>query len=314
MAGIGHLSRSLGLTLDAIISLRGVRADGEQFLITAESDDQELWTLLRGAALFLAVITEAELSTFPRQPLSVLRVINKLDLLEEAIAAAETLDVQASCSMILAVPPDKDMPFLLVYGVAAEAHRQLLQAIPAKGLSWKETVDGLEVLPAFEMPLVDGRVLAPLPIQPDRHKRDRTWTYSINLPGGIGKQLSGILLEALHKLPNRHCRIDLQHIGGIVSEIPIDQSLYRGRQAQWSVVVSACWPAADEAAANAARAWADALFDALVPLAVHYYLVERHPGTIRYKKELQLAYGPWLDRLRARKAAWDPNGILPDLI
>ncbi len=223
MAGIGHLSRSLGLTLDAIISLRGVRADGEQFLITAESDDQELWTLLRGAALFLAVITEAELSTFPRQPLSVLRVINKLDLLEEAIAAAETLDVQASCSMILAVPPDKDMPFLLVYGVAAEAHRQLLQAIPAEGLSWKEKVDGLEVLPAFEMPLVDGTVLAPLPIQPDRHKRDRTWTYSINLPGGIGKQLSGILLEALQTLPNRHSRIDLQHIGGIVSEIPIDQ-------------------------------------------------------------------------------------------
>ncbi len=33
MGGVGHLSRSLGLTLDAIEEIRGFRADGEPFLL-----------------------------------------------------------------------------------------------------------------------------------------------------------------------------------------------------------------------------------------------------------------------------------------
>ena len=313
MGGIGHLSRSLGLTLDALESLQGVRVNGEKFRITGKSTDQELWTLLRGGALYLAVITEAELRTFHRQPLSVRRVIKHIDRLENSILAAENLNNQASCSMILAVQPDRELPSLLVYGVAAEQDRQLLDAIAVKDVSWSQTVDGLESLPAFEMPLSDGSYLKPLSMNSDRYSRNQTWNYSISLPSGCGKQLAEILQQALQKLPNRMCRIDLQHIGGKVNEIPIDQTLYRGRHAQWSVVVSGGWHANDEVAAAAAIAWADDLFDSLVPYAIHYYLAERHPGTTRYKKELQLGYGPWLDRLRKQKAIWDENCILPGL-
>ena len=55
------------------------------------------------------------------------------------------------------------------------------------------------------------------------------------------------------------------------------------------------------------------VFDALVPIACHVYLVERHPDTIRYQRELDLAFGPDLPRLREMKRQWDPHGLLPSL-
>ena len=51
MGGIGHLSRSFGLTLDWVEAFQGVRADGERFEIRADqADGSEIWRLLRGAA------------------------------------------------------------------------------------------------------------------------------------------------------------------------------------------------------------------------------------------------------------------------
>ena len=57
MGGIGHLSRSLGLTLDHIVALRGVRADGMPFVLDEDGQDAKAWMWLRGAAPFLAVVT-----------------------------------------------------------------------------------------------------------------------------------------------------------------------------------------------------------------------------------------------------------------
>ncbi len=72
MGGIGHLSRSLGLTLDHVEALRGVTAQGEPFAITASSRPGAV-DLLRGGAVFLAVITEATLRTAPRNRLRLVR-------------------------------------------------------------------------------------------------------------------------------------------------------------------------------------------------------------------------------------------------
>jgi len=113
--------------------------------------------------------------------------------------------------------------------------------------------------------------------------------------------------------PNRDCRIDLQHVGGVDGDVPVDASAYRGREAEWSIVITALWPPQDAAAGKAAGAWADACFDALLPLANHYYIVQRHPGTNRYAQELTLAYGPMLEALRRRKRELDPQGLLPAL-
>lgn len=100
MGGVGHLSRSLGLTMDAIEELKGGKPDGQPFTISTSSGDNQLWTLLREAAIFLAVIIEATLRIFPRQRLQVRRHIAKLGQLEELLTIAESLPQGTSSSFL----------------------------------------------------------------------------------------------------------------------------------------------------------------------------------------------------------------------
>ena len=48
MGGLGHLSRSFGLTLDCVEVLRGVRADGERFEIRADAVEEQQRRVVAG--------------------------------------------------------------------------------------------------------------------------------------------------------------------------------------------------------------------------------------------------------------------------
>jgi len=109
------------------------------------------------------------------------------------------------------------------------------------------------------------------------------------------------------------CQIDLQHVGGVVNDVPPLSTAYTGRNAEWSIVITAAWNPSDALIAEQCRAWADKVLEALLPLANHYYIVQRHPGTPIYEHELRLAYGPLLQTLKLRKQEWDPQGLLPKL-
>lgn len=313
MGGVGHLSRSLGLTLDHIEEMRGVTTNGEMFSINAVSTDQELWTLLRGASIFLAVITEATLRTDARSELRVIRRLQPLDQLNDVVSRAEGLPEQGSCSLILGFPPGQSNPEVLSYAVAPITHQDVLETFQRLPNGWSEVVGGLEELPDFELPGPDGAV--PITSQPsqNRRKRIRSRVYSISLPRERGQDLVTVLMNAINSAPNHDCRIDLQHVGGRVNTIPVTSSAYRGREAEWSIVVTAVWQADHRSAERAACNWADESFDALLPLANHYYIVQRHPNTPRYASELSLAYGAILESLRERKRLMDPQGMLAPL-
>ena len=130
---------------------------------------------------------------------------------------------------------------------------------------------------------------------------------------GQTENLASILTKAIQRAPNPLCRIDLQHIGGAVRDPAMHSSTYKGRDAEWSIVISGLWHPDDSLAGPLVRQWADALFDALDPICCHVYLVERHPKTIRYGRQLQQAYSEDLALLHEIKSRWDPDQILPTL-
>ena len=313
MGGIGHLSRSLGLTLDHIVALRGVRADGTPFVLNEDDHDSKVWMWLRGAAPFLGVVTEATLRTHERRPLEVSRSLHALDRLQGHLREAEVLPRSRSCSFVLGVPPDRDQPALLRYGVAvAGSSGRFVSAVDASQV-WCEQVMGLEDLPDFNMPRNDGSLPEEPMVDPDRRRRLRSWIHAISVEAGQSEDLATILRSAIKRAPNRLCRIDLQHLGGAVGDRPMCSSSYRGRQAAWSIVISGLWHPDQIATAEAVKQWSDDLFDALAPISCHVYLVERHPGTNRYGLQLQLAYGDDLAHLQELKRQWDPEQILPTL-
>lgn len=313
MGGIGHLSRSLGLTLDHIVALRGVRADGTPFVLEEHGQDAKAWMWLRGAAPFLGVVTEATLRTHERRPLEVSRSLHALDGLQSHLRDAEALPRSRSCSFVLGVPPDRDQPALLRYSVAVAGTSGACSSAVDSVQVWCEQVKGLEDLPDFNMPRNDGRLPEEPMVDPDRRRRLRSWIHAISVEAGQSEALATILRTAIQGVPNRLCRIDLQQLGGAVGDRPMGSSSYRGRQAAWSIVISGLWHPDQIATADAVKQWSDDLFDALAPISCHVYLVERHPGTNRYGRQLQLAYGEDLENLRELKRQWDPDQILPTL-
>lgn len=184
MGGVGHLSRSHGLTLDGIEELRGYRVDGQPFVLRADGGDAEAWTLMRGAAVFLAVVSEATLRTQPRLPLVMHRDLLPLEPLGSLLAAAEALPEDAGCSFLLGCPPGGDQPRLLTVAVAPQGSpgEQALQAtLPCR---WRDRAAGLELLPPFELPDASGRLPEPPGVQAERHRRLRTRVYSLSLERG----------------------------------------------------------------------------------------------------------------------------------
>ncbi|KZR85350.1 6-hydroxy-D-nicotine oxidase [Synechococcus sp. MIT S9509] len=313
MGGIGHLSRSLGLTLDSIVALRGVRADGTPFVLQGEAQDPKSWRLLRGAAPFLAVITEATLRTHARRSLDVMRSLHALEKLQNHLQEAEVMPRSRSCSFVLGVPPDSKEPSVLSYVVNVAEDSDVSPCEADSVDVWRDRVMGLEDLPDFNMPLHDGS----FPMEPaadtNRRRRLRSWIHAISVKPGQTETLTSILTKAIQRAPNPLCRIDLQHIGGAVRDQAMHSSTYKGRDAEWSIVISGLWHPDDSLAGPLVRQWSDALFDALAPICCHVYLVERHPGTIRYGRQLQLAYAEDLALLREIKRRWDPDQILPTL-
>ena len=216
--------------------------------------------------------------------------------------------------MILGFPQDHPHAMGLIYAVAETNRQESMIALDGLKAPWQDIVAGQEQLPPFEMPQLDGRVESILQASVHRMRRTRTWVYSISLPNSLAEKLGPILKQSINSVPNRDCRIDLQHVGGLVNTIPEESSAYLGRSAEWSIVITGVWPGTDGIMAKRVRDWADTLFRKLIPLAIHYYIVQRHPGDWSYPTETRLAYGPIWEQLNRRKTAWDSLDLLPSLI
>ena len=174
MGGLGHLSRSLGLTIDNIVALKGVRGDGSVFEVFEGCSDPIAWHWLRGVM------------THPRQPLLVRRSLAAVETLAEHLQQAEGLSRQWSSSFVLGVPPDGSAPALMRYLVGAE-------------LAIGVFVDRSSARPCTQR-LMDCAT-AP-----------RTWIHAISVAAGQSEALAAVLTGAIGRLPNRYCRIAQQAI------------------------------------------------------------------------------------------------------
>ncbi|MAR07668.1 MAG: oxidoreductase [Cyanobium sp. NAT70] len=310
MGGIGHIGRSHGLTIDHICELRGWRSNGEPFLLHADKEDGNAWQMMRGAAIFLGIIGEATLKTSTRQPLQVKRTRDPLDRLWWWIQTAESLPKSWSCSLILGTPPDQNTAAVLAMAVSTMSDDSTTETTDLPH-QWMANVNGQEELPNFNLPLQNGESEPEQSMTTSRYERLKTRNYSLSIPKGHGKELSDRLTMLMHQRPNQHCRIDLQHIGGAIGEIPIEETAYTGRGCEWSLVICGVSPpGCSQDDTDQANQWADQAFDLLRPMAQHCYIVERHPDSPIYQEQLKLAYGPLLEPLKQLKHQWDPYNRL----
>jgi FAD/FMN-containing dehydrogenase len=313
--GIGYLTRRFGLTVDHLIEVEGVTADGHK-IKASEDENPELFWGLKGAGHNLIVGTAFTLRAQEVGPdvasgliiYPIEETVSILGKLDAAMAAApRELTIYP---VVLPAPPLPGLPeemigapiFVLIAVYTGELDKLNDALDPVAGLgtplanmvhpsSWLEANSILDVL-------------AP----PGRRQHSRGGYLA-----GLTEEVAEAVVERVKNAPaptgpGPSCAVAFPQLGGALFDQDEDSAAYSRTDADWLWEVLGQWdpPEKDEEYI----AWVDGTMDAIDPFALSNAYVNL--STDRGAEWLKNLYGSeekW-ERIVALKNEWDPENRL----
>ncbi len=305
--GVGWLTKKYGLTIDNLISLQVVTADGEKIMAN-ESENSDLFWALRGGGGNFGVVTlfEFQLHTvgpevlaglfiFPhKQAKQVLRKFHEL-----TVSAPEDLTV---ISGLRYAPPLPFLPDELV------GEKVVILAAGYFGPGEKG-MDLIKPLQYFGDAL--GQMIAPMPyadlqklFDPLMTPGDRNYWKTHNFT-----QLSDGLLDKMYeysdRFPSQLCELLVADLGGALNNVEPDATAWYHRDLKYLMNVHCRWqnPSEDQRCIH----WAREFFEVSKPYAsagayVNFMTEEEN-------NRVKSAYGKNYERLVEIKRKYDPENI-----
>jgi FAD/FMN-containing dehydrogenase len=308
-AGFGWTSRSLGLSIDSLISADVVTADGK-LIQASESSEPDLFWAIRGGGGNFGVVTSFEFKLHSLGPdvLSGL-IVHPISEAKELLKAyrkisAEAPNELAQWFVLRKAPP---LPFL-----PPEWHgKEILVFAACYNGDIAKGEKALAPLRALGKPIAD--VIAPHPflawqtildplLTPGMRNYWKSQSFTTISDGAIDT-----LVEYAHKLPSPHCEIAFAQLGGAINKVPANATAYPHRDLQYLVNIHTRWETAAEDAA--CIAWARSLFDALTPHATGGVYVNFMPEDEEQQRVRTAAYGANYERLAKLKTKYDPQNL-----
>jgi FAD/FMN-containing dehydrogenase len=305
--GIGWLERKYGLTIDQLLSVDVVTAEGE-FVRASEEENADLFWGLRGGGGNFGIVTEFEFRLNPVGPTvlagpimwamedspKVLRFYR-----EWAKEVPEELTTIVTHRRVLPVPT-----------IPEELHGRHVVVV---GTCYAGPVEEgqrvLKPLREFGSPLLDGCAAMPF----TKHQAilnpsfpHHWWYYirSCNL-AELTDEVIDILVEHGLRIASPVTVFSIFHLGGAVARVGEDETAFGGRDAGHTVNVIGITTTGE--GFEQEREWARGLWTALQPHHQNVYvnfLMEEGEDRIRE------AYGATkYDRLKALKRKYDPNNF-----
>lgn len=306
--GFGWISRRYGLTVDNLLSVDVVTADG-RLLRASEGENADLFWALRGGGGNFGVVTSFEYRLHAVAPEVVAGLIvhpfaQAKDLLEGYRNFVASAPNEVTVWVVLRKAPP--LPFL-----PAEVHGKeiLVFAVCAVG-DMQAAEKAVKPLRSLGKPIAD--VVGPHPFVGWQTAFDPLLT-----PGArnywkshdfktLDDGLIETMLDAVGKLPTPECEIFLGHLGGAVNRIPADATAYPHRDVNFILNVHTRWR--DPAQDKECVAWARQLFDAAAPFATGGVYVNFMPED-EAQRVPKGAYGANYERLAQLKGTYDPGNL-----
>lgn len=303
--GFGWTSRKLGMSVDNLLSVDIVTADGE-LRRASESENADLFWAVRGGGGNYGIVTSFEFRLHPVGP----EVLSGLIFYPQEKAAellpryrrvvAEAPD-ELTCWVVLRKAPP--LPFLPedVHGTDV-----IIFAACYTG-DMSEGEKAVAPLRAMGEPIAD--VISPHPFTGWQAAFDPLLT-----PGArnywkshdfteLSEGLTDAVLDYAGRLPSPECEIFIGHLGGAVNRVAPDATAYPHRDADFIMNVHTRWQ--DPKQDSECVQWSRDLFEATKPFATGGVYVNFL--TEDEAERLSGAYGANLDRLAAIKAKYDPE-------
>ena len=270
--GLGHLMRKHGLTVDNLIAVDLVTADGERMHVDAKSNPELLWGLCGGGGNF-GIVTAFEYRLHPVGPMvlggpmfwdladapAVLRYVNEL-----AVAAPDELGIMIA--LMLAppmpfVPPDRIgkpmIGLILVWTGDPATGQQVLAPFRAIGSPVVDLVRGMPYVALQSM--LDGG--AP-------HGRHYYWKAH-RLPS-LTEAVIDVIVGRIETITSPFSQIGGWAVGGAVSRVDPDATAVAHREVGFEINTTAGWMPTDP---NSERhvAWVREGWEALRPYSAGVY-------------------------------------------
>lgn len=303
--GFGWLSRKHGMTIDNLLSVDLVTAEGETVFVDQASEPDLFWGVRGGGGNF-GVVTSFEFRLHEVGPTVLAGPI--VYRWEEAPAVLRNLrDFNAAASdettcwaVLRKAPP---LPFLDDDVVGEDV--VIVAAFCAGDMEAGEKA--LAPLRAFGDPVADA--IGPHPyagfqkaFDPLNEPGARNYWKSHNFET-LTDEAIDILVERAREIPNPGSEIALAQLGGAMGRVDPTATAFPHREADWLMNTHTHWsdPDLDEACIGFTRE----LYDALTPLAMGGAYV----NFITEDGGERGAYRENWERLRALKREWDPDNV-----
>lgn len=299
--GVGYLARRHGLTIDNLLGVEIVTAEGQLIRASAEEHPELFWAVRGGGGNF-GIVTRFELRTHPIGTVlgGAMVLPATRDVLRAHVPiAASAPEELGTIAAITGAPP---MPFLhpdhhgklslvvmLVHDGDLEAGRAAIAPYREVAQPLGEGVAPMPYPAMFEHAGPDGPVGA--------------ITRSFFMPA-LDDRAIDTILDFMGRRTSPMAMVQLRVLGGAVSRVPSDATAYAFRDRQLMVAVIV--PFFDPAQMALHRAWADGLFSALRPEPGVYsnFLDDEGPARVRE------AYpGLTYARLSVVKRRYDPENV-----
>jgi len=305
--GFGWLSRKHGLTIDNLLSVDIVTADGT-LRHASEKENEDLFWAVRGGGGNFGVVTAFEYRLHPvGQVLSGL-IVHSTEKLKELLQGFRAFAAKAPEELTVWVvlrkaPPLPFLPpevhgtpvavFAICYVGDADRGRKALEPLEALGKPIA-TVIGPNPFAGWQT------AFDPL-LAPGARNYWKSHDF-IELSDGFIQ----VATDNLGKLPSPECEIFIAHLGGAINKVPADATAYPHRNIQFVMNVHARW--AEGRQDQECIAWARKLYEAAAPFATGGVYVNFMPEDEAQRVQAG-AYGPNYDRLAKLKHKYDPKNL-----
>ena len=305
--GFGWLSRKYGMTVDNLLAVEMVMADGRQ-LRASNTENEDLFWGVRGGGGNFGIVTnfEFKLHSVGPQVLSGLIVFPfdaAKSVLTQFARFTETMPDELNVWMVTRKAPPlpflpvdvhgKEMIALALCYVGDPAQGEQLIA-PLRGLG-KALGEHIGVQPYVAWQQAFDPLLA---------KGARNYWKSHNF-SRLGDDAIDTIIQYAGRLPSPQCEIFIGTIGGQTARVAPDAMAYSSRDAKYVMNVHGRWESAAEDERGVA--WAREFFKKAEPFASGgayiNFLTQDETDRIAF------AYGPAFTRLSALKKKFDPTNF-----
>jgi FAD/FMN-containing dehydrogenase len=307
--GVGHLRRKYGLSIDNLLSVDIVTADGE-LRRASETENEDLFWAVRGAGSNFGVVTSFEFQAHPVGPLVMVGALFYPP--EEARAIlpawrdymASAPEELSSLAILWSVPPGEPFP--------PEHHGK--PALVVAGVYAGSVEDGESVvqpLREFSQPLID--LSGPWPWVGLQSGFDALFPkgelryWKSRAVGELSQAAIDEIVDFGLRRPTPLTDLVIWHHGGAMSRVGETETAYGGRDTPFLVTGEVNW--ADPALTDEAIAFGRDFWDAMGRYSTGgLYL--NFPGFGEEKEALVRAgYGVNYDRVAELKAKYDPANL-----